>query len=354
MHNFCTLFNSNYLTRGLALYQSLERVCSSFHLFVVAFDDMAFNYLTSESLSNLTVISLKDFEDKDLLKVKPTRTAAEYCWTSTSSLILHCLEKYNLDSCTYVDADMIFFQDPAALIAEAAPNSVIITEHRYTPEYDVSATHGIYCVQFMYFRSDSKGLKVLKWWRERCLEWCFDRQEDGKFGDQKYLDNWTTQFEGVFVLQNPGAGVAPWNIQQYQIREKNDDIVVYHNKTRTESLLYFYHYHGLKFYTDQFATCTGTLYKITEAQKKLVYYPYIALLQNIEERIRQKGLAINVNGARSIAPTPLQLFTSFIKEHIIVSLKGNFRILKQGSLNFKQHCHLVNTNLIKHYRWPKF
>ena len=172
MTNFCTLFNSNYLTRGLALYQSLEKVCPSFHLFVVAFDDWAYHYLKGEAMANMTVISLTEFEDSELLKVKPTRTAAEYCWTSTSSLILYCLEQFKLESCTYVDADMAFFQDPKALIDEAGLNSVIITEHRYSPEYDVSGSHGIYCVQFMFFRADTNGLKVLKWWRERCLEWC--------------------------------------------------------------------------------------------------------------------------------------------------------------------------------------
>lgn len=313
MNNFCTLFNSNYLTRGLALYKSLESVSTSFHLFVVAFDDIAFGYLKREALPNMTVISLQEFEDKDLLAVKPTRSAAEYCWTSMSSLILYCLEVYHLDSCTYVDADMIFFQDPARLISEAGRNSVIITEHRYTPAYDVSATHGIYCVQFMYFRSDTNGLKVLKWWRERCLEWCFDRQEDGKFGDQKYLDNWTTLFEGVYVLKNPGAGVAPWNIQQYQIQMQSKELIVYHTKTKTKTALYFYHYHGLKLYTDNHAICTGTLYKITEEQKKLIYYPYIALLTTIEESIRQRGLANNVSGARTIAPKPC-LATSCITE----------------------------------------
>ena len=75
---------------------------------------------------------------------------------------------------------------------------------------------------------------MLNWWRESCNAWCYARLEDGKFGDQKYLDDWTIRFEGVHVLENLGGGVAPWNIQQYKFEEKPFELV-------------FYHFHGFKF-----------------------------------------------------------------------------------------------------------
>src|SRR5437868_2569415 len=116
--NFVTLFNSAYLSRGLVMYRSLERVSPDFHLYVIAFDDITFKFFTDFPEKKLTVISLAQFEDDELLRVKPTRSAAEYCWTSTPSTILYCINRFKLDHCVYIDADMKFYSDPSVLFEE--------------------------------------------------------------------------------------------------------------------------------------------------------------------------------------------------------------------------------------------
>ena len=215
MYNYCTLFDSNYLTRGLAMYESLKKHSKGFHLYIFAFDDKSYNLLKKLNFEDVTIVSLNEFEDDKLLKIKQNRTATEYCWTCTPSIIKYSIETYNLNSCIYLDADLYFFSNPSILIEEMNNKSILITEHRYTPEYDQSATSGIYCVQFMIFKNDINGMKALNWWIDSCNNWCYAKYEDGKFGDQKYLDDWTTKFNGVHVLQNLGGGVAPWNIQQF-------------------------------------------------------------------------------------------------------------------------------------------
>ncbi|MBQ0157115.1 MAG: hypothetical protein KBT22_11165, partial [Bacteroidales bacterium] len=272
-----TLYNSNYSAKGLAMYYSLLRHCQAFHLYIFAFDNILVEALNKMKLEHVTVVTLKEFEDEELLKVKQTRTAGEYCWTCSSSTILYCLEHFNIDSCTYIDADLYFYSDPQVLIDEMGEKDVSIIPHRYTPKYDQSKTAGIYCVQFMTFKNTPKGLEVLKWWRERCLEWCYARHEDGKFGDQKYLDDWLMRFDCVCELQNLGGGVAPWNQQQYAFRKEKNEIVGIEESTGKKFNVIFYHFHNLRsFSCGIFRDYRIALdYELPNDVKKLLYLPYI-------------------------------------------------------------------------------
>ena len=347
MINFCTLFNSNYLTRGIALNESLQRVCASYHLYIIAFDDACYEYLYNSGIPNITVISLAAFEDEKLLAIKPTRNAAEYCWTCTPSALLYCIEKYHLPACTYIDADLLFYQDPKILLDEMGGASVLITEHNYTQLYDVSATHGKYCVQFMCFKNNINGMTALKWWRESCLDWCYDRLEDGRFGDQKYLDDWLTRFDGVHVLRHEGGGVAPWNIQQYTLVNKADELYIKNKRNQNLFPLIFYHFHGLKFYSNDWVTCSGVLYEFTGDIKEQRYIPYIKQLVQIEKELKKKGIAWNVSGARSKAPSKPVTFLQYVKSLLLLIRSGKAASLDIKSFNFNQHYHFYNLNLFK-------
>src|SRR5207237_5145326 len=108
------------------------------------------------------------------------------------------------------------------------------------PSRKHEAKSGIYTVGWVSFRRDADGLACLRWWRERCLEWCRDRHEDGRFADQKYLDDWPTRFEGVRVLQHKGANLAPWNLSNVTVQIREGRIQA------DEEPLLFFHFHGLK------------------------------------------------------------------------------------------------------------
>jgi len=273
--NYCTLFDASYLIRGLTMYNSLKKVTPDFHLYVFTFDQESHSFLLKEHLENMTVIGLEDFESEELLEIKKGRSKAEYCWTCTPSVISYCLDVYELNDCTYIDADLYFFSNPIELIDEmnSYGKSVLISEHRYTPLYNQALTSGIYCVQFMTFKNNIEGRIVLNWWRERCNEWCFSRYEDGKFGDQKYLDDWPERFSCVHVLNHLGGGVAPWNVQQYSFFIENNKIIGRDKKTRETFPLIFYHFHSVKFYSND--RMDFGIYQLSSNVVQIIYSIYI-------------------------------------------------------------------------------
>ena len=87
-YEFCTLFDVNYLPRGLVLYRSLERVCPDFRLRVFCMDAETERILDALALPKLAIVPLAELErhDPELLEVKPTRTQVEYCWTATPAV----------------------------------------------------------------------------------------------------------------------------------------------------------------------------------------------------------------------------------------------------------------------------
>lgn len=261
------------MSRGLAMYHSLEKHCNNFHLYIFAFDDECFHYLKGQKLPYATIISLNEFEDDKLLSVKPTRSKGEYFWTCSSSTILYVINHYKVDHCTYVDSDLYFFSSPQILLDEMGNHSILITPHRYTKQYDQSEKTGIYCVQFVTFKNDERGLEALTWWRNSCLEWCFNRYENGRFGDQKYLDDWPERFAGVYVCENLGAGVAPWNMQQYNFSRENDQMIGTEIATGNKFNILFFHFHSFIFVSPDYFS-PRPYYKRNETVISLLFNPY--------------------------------------------------------------------------------
>jgi hypothetical protein len=219
VENFVTYFDSNFLPQGLVLHLSLERHFKGcYRLWVICLDDLVFDHLELLELNNIALLKLSQLETPELLLAKSNRTLREYYWTLTP---FTCLFVFNFDKevhrVTYLDADTWFMQNPAKIFYDfnSSGKSVLITDHAYAVEYDQSESSGKYCVQFVTFtRSD--GEKVRKWWEDRCIEWCYERHEDGKFGDQKYLEKFVDIFpERIYVVNELSSFMAPWNATRF-------------------------------------------------------------------------------------------------------------------------------------------
>jgi hypothetical protein len=237
--HFVTLFDSNFLPMGMSLHDSLISHGQPFHLWILCMDELVEKQLERISLPYVTLMPLREVETKELCEVKPGRTRGEYCWTITPFTFQAVFDRdQSVQRVTYLDADLFFFSSPRILLRELDESGkhVLITEHAYAPKYNYwSALSGRFCVQFLTCRRTVEAQRVMQWWRERCLEWCFAHSEEGKFGDQKYLDSWPGLFgDGVHIVQQKEKTLAPWNVYFYEkLRNGRLDAV-------------FYHFHGLR------------------------------------------------------------------------------------------------------------
>ena len=326
-YNFCTLFDSHYLTRGLALYNSLKEHCTDFHIYIFAFDDKCYSILCALNLQNATIISLHEFENLELLKIKPTRTIVEYCWSSTASTIRYSIDTYNLDHCTYLDADLLFFSSPDPIFNELSNYSIGITSHNFSPNLKSLEIYGKYCVQFVYFKNDCNGNMALNWWLKSCIDWCYAKLEHNRYGDQKYLDYFQEKFNNVHVIKHLGAGVAPWNISSYQMA-LNDDKININNKNRFYPLI-FYHFQGLQFeIKNSMIISHASPLKISKIALIYIYSPYINHLINIKNKITHKNECFDkIIFKREYIVIIAQFFKNYLKK--ISSFMSLYYLLKR-------------------------
>lgn len=285
VEHFVTLFDNNFLPIGLCLHSSLLEHGQPFHLWILCMDKLVEQNLQRLVLPHVSLIPLREVEDARLLAVKPARSRGEYCWTLTPFTPQFVFDRNpQVLQVTYLDADLFFFASPKLLLDEFEHSGkhVLITEHAYDPRYERfgrARRGGWFCVQFITFRRSPEAAKVMRWWQERCLEWCYARVEDGKFGDQKYLDQWPELFGSeVHILLQKEKTLAPWNVAYYEKLGHGQVAPV------------FYHFHGFRILsTSELLLYSG--YRVGNAANRL-YETYINALDYAIAELKDVGIVI--------------------------------------------------------------
>ncbi len=242
MRHYCTYFDGNYLTRGLALHQSLVRHAGNFELTVLCMDEAVETALRQKALPCVHLLPLAKLvaQYPALGAARGDRTHLEFYFTCTSWLMQHLLPSVPAgEFLTYLDADLYFFGSPQVIYDEIGAASVAITPHRFPASLAHLERYGKFNVGWVSLRHDATGLACAADWADRCAEWCFNRLEADRYADQKYLDAWKDRFPGTISLQHPGVNAAPWNVKDCTFAAGPS------GPTVNGRPLVFYHYHAL-------------------------------------------------------------------------------------------------------------
>ena len=292
IRHYCTYFDSNYGALGLALYSSLSRHSGPFKLWVLCLDEACHTKLATLALPGVVPIPLAEFERDDaaLLQAKGNRSPIEYYFTCTPSLPLYILRQDpSVQLVTYLDSDLFFFANPELVFARMGRKSIAIFPHRFSPQVHNLDENGLYNVGWVSFRRDDQGLACLHSWRAQCLEWCYLRHEQGKYADQKYLDDWPQRFPQTAVIDLKGANLAMWNIGAHRLHLRADQVHV------DDEPLIFFHFHGLRRPHDWLFNLSTTYYRVSPDFTLLrgIVTPYVECLMHM---LRAHGVGCRPGG----------------------------------------------------------
>ena len=285
MHHFGTLFDQNYLSRGLALRHSLRAQKVSFCLYVLCLDERTFDFFQEEQQADTIAIPLAEVENHfpELVLAKANRNWAEYIFTLSPCWPLFLLDRFpDISVITTMDADLYFFSDPSVLLETMEFASVLITPHRFSKQNLHLVKNGLYNVSFQVFKNDKVGIACLEKWKVDCLEWCYDYLEGSRFADQKYLDGWKDNFgEKIVEVTDHGAGLAPWNIADVRVELRKGELFADRSK------LIFYHFHQLRFVRSRIINSGLLTYHVPKYPElfRYIYAPYIHIVRGYAIKI---------------------------------------------------------------------
>lgn len=297
MMNFCTLFDSSYASKGIALYLSLEQQTSDFVLYVMGMDRKCQEILNAIGFKHMIVECIDDVDSREVAEAKSNRSHAEFCWTCGSFFTDYFLHKYNLPDITYLDSDLMFFSSPQAVFDELKRKNASVGLASHFMKFPL---FGKYCVQYVYFKNDKDGSDCLRWWRDECLKWCYSRVEDGKYGDQKYLDYFADKFNHVCEIENRGVGVAYWNMNDNSYK----DGFTFYNGGKWPTV--FFHYSGINVQVkDGVMTFRHTMY-LTDVIRQTFIEPYAELMKGAFTKYLNTPI-------REVVITPLSVWNYCVK-----------------------------------------
>lgn len=284
MH-FCTYCDHNYLPRALVLLDTLSHGDPEAVLYVVCLSAQAYTALSALGDRRVVPVELDamlNWEPR-LRACTSDRTLVEFYFTCTPHVPLFVMEMApEITRLTYVDADLCFFGSPRALLADHEPNDILITDHvfpKYRKHLEVRGRHN---VGLMSYRNCPNSLACLRWYADRCIEWCRDVVEDCRYADQKYLDSFAGHFSGVRSIVDIRYTLGPWNLDDHRIGTSPQGQPLVDGSPLT-----LYHFAGvcevLPGWFDVGLRPYG--YRMAPAGRHLLYRPYLSAVAVAKQRI---------------------------------------------------------------------
>jgi hypothetical protein len=282
---FCTITTNGYLLKALALYESISmHMDNNFHIWICTIDEPAYDLLMKLNLPNASIIDVGAIETERLLLAKNNRYVNEYCWTIKASLIKYILKHHNdIDSILYLDSDTFMFSKPDPFFDHLKQNNVLLTCHNFGDGvHYLTRQKGLYNAGIVGFKNSRNALRILNWWENRCIEWCYNDIQPNRFGDQKYLETIKNKHPKTAVIKSVGGNAAMWNIEYSEVKRLDNKVYI------NDDILVFFHFCSFYIISEnEFDLWKCVSPKIEADAMQLIFIPYVQAIKNAINLIKK-------------------------------------------------------------------
>ena len=240
-----TIASENYFAQVQTLLTSLEKTNPAWDRFFAVVDEPDDDLVEALKETNTKLIKMDEINIPDLDDMKFRYDIMELNTAIKPFVLLKLMEEY--ECVVYLDPDIRVYEQLDE-VNEAFENGYefVVTPH-FTGYWDEDGKHpnepdimsaGVYNFGFFAAASCDNARKVISWWAEKLETLCVNKQAEGIFVDQKWMDLLPGRHDKVFILRDEGYNVAYWNLSHRQA-EYRDGKYYFNN-----CLLKFFHFSG--------------------------------------------------------------------------------------------------------------
>lgn len=243
-----TSISANYLPKARVLAHSAKKIHpdAQFHLVLC---DLIPDSVRLEEEPFDSIITVEELGIPNLKSWLFKHNIMEMCTGVKGIAFEWIFDRYRCEKLFFFDPDIVILSPLDTLIQKLDRHSILLTSHQTIPETNWEAIvdneiHslkvGVFNLGFLGIRNCENGRKFLEWWRDRCLEFCYDAPPNGLFTDQKWIDLTPAFFSDYLVLREPVYNVATWNLTHRHATGNLEEGIEINGKP-----ICFYHFSGL-------------------------------------------------------------------------------------------------------------
>ncbi len=274
-----TICSANYLHQALTLKQSLLKHNPDYKFIIGLVDE----YTDENPQTNDLFLKVKDLNIKDFDDMCWRYNIVELNTAVKPFYIEHLFNTYNPEFVCYFDPDILIFQ-PLNQIENAFNDGydVVLTPHRVSSNNAnemvssdlVYIQTGVFNLGFGAYKNSPKGVEIVRWWQQKLQKDCLVDIPRGLFVDQIWMNLCVVFVEKTYILFDKGHNMAPWNLHERTLTQKNNSYWV-----NDETPLTFYHFSSFRLQKGNYIS-RDTQYNLdNRPDLKPLFEHYAALVQ---------------------------------------------------------------------------